>query len=61
MILAGYTWTVISDKYILCDRIVEKTPFRQDWEAPDANVYEKSDIKRWLENWAQEKGIEVEG
>ena len=61
IILAGYTWTVISDDYILCDSIVGKTCFRKDWKAPDANVYEKSDIKKWLEAWAKEHGIEVEG
>ena len=57
--LAGYTWTVISDGIILCDEAVGNTCFRKDWKAPDANVYEASDIKKWLENWAKEKGIVV--
>ena len=30
---------------------------RKDWKAPDANDYEKSDVKIWLERWASEKGI----
>ena len=55
--LAGYTWTVIADSIILCDQIVGTTTFREDWQSPDANVYEKSDIKAWLEDWAKEEGI----
>ena len=57
--LAGYTWTVIAEDIILCDEIVGHTAFKKDWKAQDANVYEKSDIKAWLKNWAKEKGIEV--
>lgn len=54
----GETWTVISKDLALCDRVVGHTCFREeDWRAPDANVYEKSDVKKWLENWALEKGI----
>lgn len=53
----GETWTVISKDLVLCDRVVGHTCFREDWRAPDANVYEKSDVKKWLENWALEKGI----
>ena len=54
----GYIWTVISDKYIQCDDIIGETAFREDWKATDANDYEKSDVKKWLENWAKEQGIE---
>lgn len=53
----GETWTVISKDLALCDHVVGHTCFREDWKAPDANVYEKSDVKKWLENWALEKGI----
>ena len=56
---AGYTWTMIDANMALCDSAVGQTCFRKDSDAPDANVYEKSDVKKWLEQWAKEKGIEV--
>ena len=58
--LAGQQWTVINEDTALCDNIVGKAHFRKDWKAPDANDYEASDIKKWLENWVIEKGIEIE-
>lgn len=51
----GYNWTIITDNLMLCDDIVGKTVFREDWEAKDANDYEASDIKKWLENWYAEQ------
>ena len=57
IVLAGYTWTVIDGGYALCNEIVRNTCFRENWGAKDANQYEASDIKKWLENWAREKGI----
>lgn len=56
-ILVGEQWVVISKDKALCDRIIGKMPFREDWKAPDANDYEKSDVKIWLEKWAVERGI----
>lgn len=56
---AGHVWTMIADNMALCDEGVGYTCFRADWQAPDANDYEKSDVKKWLERWAKEKGIEV--
>ena len=58
--LVGCVWTVISEGIALCDNSVGKTCFREDWEAGDANNYDASDIKKWLANWAEEHGIEVE-
>lgn len=55
--LAGYTWTIISDDTAICDVVVGKSCFREDWQAPDANAYDKSDVKKWLENWAKENDI----
>lgn len=55
--LAGEQWVVISKDKALCDRIIGKAPFRKNLKAPDANDYEKSDVKIWLENWALERGI----
>ena len=56
---AGYAWTMIAPDMALCDDVVGQTCFRKDWQAPDANDYEKSDVKVWLEKWAQDNGIEV--
>ena len=50
----GKIFTIISDKYALCDEAISKMAFRKDWEAEDANVYEKSDVKKFLDNWFRE-------
>lgn len=55
--LAGYTWTVLSDDLALCDKEIGRTCFREDIDAEDANVYKKSDIKKYLKKWAAEAGI----
>lgn len=54
---ADHTWTMISDTMALCDEGVGCTCFRADWRAQDANDYEKSDVKKWLEKWARDNGI----
>lgn len=56
-VLADEQWIVISKDKALCDRIIGKMHFRKYWEEPDANDYEKSDVKIWLEKWAVEKGV----
>ena len=50
----GYTFTVISNKYALCDEAIAQMAFREDYEAKDSNVYEKSDVKKFLDNWFRE-------
>ena len=52
--VAGYLWTIISDNMMLCDDIIGKSAFEKDWRADDANDYEKSDIKKWIEKWYEE-------
>ena len=54
--LAELEWTVISKDLALCDSMVGATAFREDRQAADANDYDKSDVKKWLEEWAREKG-----
>lgn len=49
--VADYLWTVISDEYALCDEAIVQCCFRKDWTAKDANDYEASDIKKYIENW----------
>lgn len=48
---AGYKWTVLSDKFILCDTLIGNRCFRENQEAEDANDYEKSDVKPFIEDW----------
>lgn len=55
--LVDEQWIVISKDKVLCDRAVGRMPFCEGRKAPDANDYEKSDVKVWLEKWALEKGI----
>ncbi len=57
--LAGFRWTVISVDIALCDSFIEYMAFRKDMSAADANVYEASDIKKWLDRWVKENGIEL--
>ena len=52
----GQRWTVLGDGLAICNAIIEKGPFRQDWKAKDANDFEASDIKRRLEDWWEMKG-----
>ncbi len=46
-----YNFTVISNQYALCDDIVGECAFRKDWEAEDANRYETSDVKKFVDDW----------
>ena len=55
--LADHTWTVIPGGMALMNDIIGYHPFRKDWQAKDANDYEKSDVKKYLEAWAKERGI----
>lgn len=53
----GELWTIISDDLAWCARIIRNECFRVDYQAPDAQSWEKSDVKTYLNNWAFEKGI----
>lgn len=52
-----FNWTVIPGNMVLCDTGIGTHCFREDWGAPDANNYEKSDVKVCLEEWAKERRI----
>lgn len=53
------TYTIISETKVLADFSLGQMPFRRDYHANDADDFEKSDIKRWLDNWAKRKGLIV--
>ena len=42
---------------ILTDMDNGEVSFRKNVNAPDANDYEASDVKKWLEKWAKNKGV----
>ena len=50
-----YDFTIISDKYALCDDIIEKYVFRdRKWDAKDSNNYEASEVKEFVNDWYEE-------
>ena len=55
--LAGFTWTIIPGNMALSNEKVSSYVFRKNWFEDDANDYEKSDIKRYLNYWAKKVGI----
>lgn len=46
-----HDFTIISDKHALCDDIIGRCAFREDWKAKDANDYEASDVKKYVDDW----------
>ena len=48
---------IISDDLALCLIGIADYAFRDDWRADDANDYEKSDVKKYIDEWF-EKSIE---
>lgn len=49
--IGKYEFQIISEDRALCTGIVKYQVFRKDRNAADANHYEKSDIKKALEDW----------
>ena len=47
----GYSFTIISDTYALCDDMIGECAFCKYPKAKDVNKYETSDIKRYVETW----------
>ena len=47
----GKTFKIISDELAFCLEDIGTHCFRKDWKAPDANVYEVSDVKRFVDAW----------
>ncbi len=61
-IVGENSFTYLGEGLALCNNCIGKCAFRDDLTAPDANVYEKSDIKIYVENWfekTKEKGITI--
>lgn len=56
---SNLTYTIISETKALADFSLGQMPFRREFHAEDANDFEKSDIKRWLDNWAKRERLIV--
>ena len=57
IVVAVTKWTIISEDLAIANRTIGDHRFRNDYKAPDANDYEKSDVKKYIKNWAKERGI----
>lgn len=53
----GKQFEIISDNKAFCLTDIGLCNFREDWRADDANNYEKSDVKKFIDEWF-EKSIE---
>ena len=47
----GYIFTIISKEYALCDEGITTMAYRSEEGVENANDYESSDIKAYLEKW----------
>ena len=44
-------WTIISGDLAICNTYISTYYFRRDYKAENANIYEASDIKKYIEDW----------
>ena len=56
----GKPFKIISNSLAFCLGDIGKHYFRQDCEAADANIYEKSDVKRYIDFWFEKSKEEEE-
>lgn len=47
----GKPFKIISDNFAFCLTDIGRHCFREDWRANNANDYEKSDIKKYIDDW----------
>ena len=50
-IFGGKDFQVVSDKLAFCLSDIGNHCFRADWKEKDANDYEKSDVKKYVDDW----------
>lgn len=50
---------IISNSKALCSTYIGFSAFRDDWRADDANDYEKSDIKKYIDDWFEKSKKEL--
>ena len=54
---ANHTWTVISDTIALCDDSIGKQCFNSNRKEENSNNYETSDIKKYIDEWAEKESL----
>lgn len=47
----GKRFEIISDEIAFCLDDIGTCAFRKDWQVVDANDYEKSDVKKFVDDW----------
>jgi len=47
----GKEFRVVSDNLAFCLSDIGTYPFRKNWKTTDANDYEKSDVKKFVDDW----------
>lgn len=50
----GKQFEIISNDKAFCLTAIGEYAFRNDWEAQDADDYEKSDVKQFIDKWFKE-------
>lgn len=45
---------ILSDDLAFCLEDIGTHCFRKDWQAPDANIYEVSDVKKFIDAWFEQ-------
>ena len=54
----GLRWTAITDHMVLANQPLCQMAFRENWRADDANNYEQSDVKKYLDDWFKKQMAE---
>lgn len=49
--LLDWGWTVIADGLAICDQVVYNSAFQGVWNEADADCYETSHVKNYLDRW----------
>jgi len=47
----GKPFKIITDELAFCLSDIGTCKFRKDWKSKDANDYEKSDVKKYVDDW----------
>lgn len=50
-IFGGEEFEIVSDDLAFCKGDIGDHCFREDWQAENANDYEKSDVKKFVDDW----------
>lgn len=53
-LFGGKEFEVIKEGLAFCTTDIGESAFRTDWKAEDANQYEASDIKKYIDKWFEE-------